>query len=103
MLRCPKTELSGVLAIRLGWRSSVRWVTMASLLSSLSCSSIWDPFLLTRCANGEAYGRDMSGSGTSDMLPNGASDFAGMPPTLFGTATNFLVGSGPNSVAVGDA
>ena len=102
MLRGPKTELSGVLAIRLGWRSSVRWVTMASLLSSLSCSSIWDPFLLTRCANGEACGRDMSGSGTSDMLPNGASDFAGMPPTLFGTATNFLVGSGPNSVAVGD-
>ena len=110
MLRGPKTEISGVLSIRLGWRSSVRWLTMASLLSSLSCSSIWDPFLLNRCSNGESCGLDMVGSGSSDlpsssasdMPPNGALDFAGMPPALFGTASNFPVGSGPNSVAVGD-
>ena len=102
MMRGPKTEFSGVLSIGRGWHSSVRWVTMASLLSSLSCNSVWDPFLVNRCPNGEACGLDMVGSGSSDLPSRGASDFAGMPPALFGPATNFPVGSGPNSVAVGD-
>ena len=89
MLRGPKTEFSGVLSIRRGSRSSIRWAAMASLLFSLSCSSIWDPFLVHRCLNGEVCdvdmvdsgSSDMPSSGASDMPPNGASDLVGKPPT----------------------
>ena len=85
-----------------GWRFGICWVAMASLLSSSNCNSIWEPFLVNRCPNGDACGLDMVGSGSSDLPSRGASDSAGMPPALFGPATNFPVESGPNSVAVGD-
>ena len=110
MRRGPKTEFPGVFTISRGWCSGIRWVAMASLLSLSNCNSIWDPFLLNRCSNGESCGldlvdtgsSDLPSSGAADMPPNGSLDLAGMQPSLFGAARNFPVGSAPNWVATGD-
>ena len=62
-------------------KRSLRQVVVGCFLFFVGCNSVWDPFLLNRCTNGDGCTQDLAGSDTLDMPGDGAADLSIGPPT----------------------
>ena len=62
-------------------KRSLRQVVVGGFLFFVGCNSVWDPFLLNRCTNGDGCTQDLAASDTLDMPGDGAADLSLGPPT----------------------
>ena len=62
-------------------KRSLRQVVVGGFLFFVGCNSVWDPFLLNRCTNGDDCPQDLAVSDMLDMPDDGGADLPSEPPS----------------------